>query len=329
MSAAATNAVVLHDPVSQGAPPDAQDTLVQVAEVAAALRALGYAVATLAFTPDLGRLQEDFSRHQPAFAFNLVESVGGEGRLIHLAPALLELAGIRYTGCGAEALFATTHKVLAKKLLRHEGLPTPSWLTHDESAQFVTGSPYIVKPESEDASIGIDVDAVVFGASRDELQAILRGRRQEAGKEYFAEQYIAGREFNVSLLANGAQPDCLPPIELLFAASGAPAILHYRAKWKEHFPEHATVAKRLDFGNADDALLARMKQLAVACWHDFRLSGYARVDFRVDALGNPWVIEINGNPGLSADSNFEVAAMHGGLDLAGVVERIVAAIPAG
>lgn len=327
MRQSANTVVVLHNPVPPNAPPDDLDTLDQVMEIENVLRELGYRVLKLNFSCDIAPLRHYFEAQKPVFVFNLVESVDGDGSLIHLAPALLEQAKMKYTGCTAESFFTTTHKVLAKKLLRHDGLPTPGWVVLHEPGSFVAGCPYIIKPESEDASIGIDPDSVVFDANRRDIETILRHKQQTTGRVYFAEQYVDGREFNISLLANGAEPEVLQPIELIFTGSATPHIFHYKAKWKEHYPEYAVVEKKMDFPGKDAPLLNELRRLALACWQTFHLRGYARIDFRIDRRGKPWVIEINGNPALSADSNFEVAAKRGGLDMAGIVKRIVADIP--
>jgi len=122
-------AVILHGAVPANAPPDELYTLVQAEAVGAALRELGHQVATVPFSLDLGAAQEALRREAPDFVFNLVESVEGAGRLIHLAPALLEFLGLPYTGSSNETLFVTSNKVLAKGILRAHAVPTAPWYT--------------------------------------------------------------------------------------------------------------------------------------------------------------------------------------------------------
>jgi D-alanine-D-alanine ligase len=86
--------------------------------------------------------------------------------------------------------------------------------------------------------------------------------------------------------------------------------------------------RRFEFDEADRPLLARLEDMAKTCWRLFGLSGYARVDCRVDAEGKPWVLEINVNPCLSPDAGFAAAAACRGLDLAAVLRRIIAELPA-
>ena len=98
----------------------------------------------------------------------------------------------------------------------------------------------------------------------------------------------------------------------------------YRAKWDEGSFEYGSTPRSFDFPPDDAALLATLKRLSLACWEIFGLRGYARVDFRVDAEGKPWVLEINTNPCLSPDAGFMAAAGRAGLSRNDVVRRIIA-----
>ena len=85
--------------------------------------------------------------------------------------------------------------------------------------------------------------------------------------------------------------------------------------------------RRFNFGDEDRTLLTRLEALAKSCWRLFGLRGYARVDFRVDGAGQPWVLEVNVNPCLSPDAGLAAAAGRSGLDLPTVVRRIIADMP--
>src|SRR5262249_29685337 len=153
---------------------------------------------------------------RPAFVFNLVESVEGLGRLIHLAPALYESLGLPYTGAGSEAMHLTSNKPLAKRLLAAAGIATPEWIGQSAWSRFMPAfaGPYIVKSVWEHASIGIDESSVVEDARR--LAAVVRKRQKRFGGEWFAERFIDGREFNLSLLGAPNGVELLPPAEMLF-----------------------------------------------------------------------------------------------------------------
>ena len=141
---------------------------------------------------------------------------------------------------------------------------------------------------------------------------------------WFAEQYIDGREFNLALLGPAADPMLLPVAEMCFSyPPGKPRIVGYKAKWEPGSFEYKNTFRRFDIPEADRGLLDDLRQLARRCWDLFGLNGYARVDFRVDATGQPWVLEVNANPCLSADSGFVAACREAGLSAGEVAERIV------
>ncbi|HLB79479.1 MAG TPA: hypothetical protein VJJ77_03170 [Dongiaceae bacterium] len=324
---------VLYGAVAADATPDEQDVLVQVETVQRALAGLGYAPVAVPLTLDLEAARARLLHLRAAFVFNLVESVDGLGRLIHLAPALLDSLGLPYTGAGVEAAFLTSNKPVAKKLLAGAGIATPAWAEcgGDSLVRPDFPGPYIVKSVWEHASIGLDGGSIAADPAR--LGGVLRARRRRFGGDWFAERFIEGREFNLSLLAAPHGVELLPPAEMCFVdyPPGKPRIVDYAAKWHVGSFEHSNTVRRFDFAETDRLLLDSLAATARACWRLFGLRGYARVDCRVDADGVPFVLEVNVNPCLSPDAGFAAAAARAGLDLPGVVRRIVAdsaALPA-
>ncbi len=321
---------IVYGAVGADAAPDEQDVLVEVSTVQQALVALGFAAFAVPLTLDLEAVRWRLMHLRPTFVFNLVESVDGLGRLIHLAPALYEALGLPYTGAGGEAVYLTSSKPLAKRLMAGAGIPTPDWISpvaHRSSVPAFAG-PYIVKSVWEHASIGIDDTSVVDDWRK--VPALARQRRQRLGGEWFAERFIEGREFNLSLLGGPDGVELLPPAEMLFVdyPAGKRRIVDYAAKWHAGSFEFRNTVRRFEFPQQDRALLAQLEAVARSCWTLFGLRGYARVDCRVDADGRPWVLEVNINPCLSPDAGFAAAAARAGLDLVAAVHRIVDAMPA-
>jgi D-alanine-D-alanine ligase len=322
----ASSALILHDAVVEGADADQQDTLVQVRTVARALSALGYRVTVQSLDLDLTAFDKLAAR-PPSLVFNLVESLGGSGRLIHLVPSVLEDRRIAFTGCGAEAQFLTSNKPLAKRVMTAAGIATPEWGVLPRP-KCEPGTRYIVKSAWEHASIGISRDSLVAGSL---VGRRLRRLDPDGRGDWFAERYIEGREFNISVLDGRDGPEVLPIPEMLFVdyPPDRPRIVDYEAKWDlESFAFHNTVrcfAER----PADRALKSRLAAVARQCWQAFGLRGYARIDFRVDADGRPWVLEVNANPCLSPDAGFLAAAAEAGYGPDQVVARICAAVPQG
>jgi len=296
--------------------------------VSTALADLGYEPAALPFSLDIESVVRELRALRPAFVFNLVESVEGRGRLIHLAPSLLDHLELPYTGSPTEAIFLTSNKLLGKGMLRAAGIPTPPWYTvHDFSEQpLAHGGPYIVKSIWEHASIGLDEESLVWATNPDELGRILGKRRDRLAGSCFAEAYIDGREFNLSLLADRKRPQVLPPAEIRFEGypTGKPRLVSYRAKWDEDSFEYRHTQRSFAFSGEDRGLLENLARIALECWRAFELKGYARVDFRVDQDGRPWVLEVNANPCLSPDAGFAAAAERAGIAYSQVIARIVA-----
>lgn len=318
--------LVLHDLLPQGVRPDEADTLAQAEFVAEELAKIGHKAELLPFGLDLDKAKKALTSMNPELVFNLVESVGGKAQMLHLAPALLDSLGIRYTGCPTDALFLTTNKVLAKRWLAARGIPTPAWATARDlaSSARVAGGRWILKPVHEDASVGLD-DTAVVEASGPTLLRLLGERAEQVGGETFAEAYVDGREFNLSLLDAEGGVRVLPVAETLFVdyAPGKPRIVGYDAKWSPDSYEYNHTPRSFGGEQADPELARVLCDLARHCWTFFGLAGYARVDFRVDERGRPWVIDVNANPCLSPDAGFVAAAKEAGLSVADVLARIV------
>jgi D-alanine-D-alanine ligase len=325
---------IVYGRVDHSAPADEQDVFVQVNAVREALRALGYSTMDVPVTLDLGIAAAVLKAAAPVVAFNLAETIGGRGSLIHLVPSLLDAVGIPYTGAPCEAILLTSQKLLAKRMLAAAGIATPAWATAAEARASALGAPpWIVKSVWEHASIGMEDSAVA--RTPKELEAeIARRSVREGIDNLFVEGYVEGREFNLAFLAdprNGAAgvtslPQCLPPAEIQFVGfpEGKPRMVGYRAKWDEGSFEYRNTPRRFDFPQADQQLLTELVRLGRECWRLFGLRGYARVDFRVDGAGRPWVLEINTNPCLSPDAGFMAAAGTAGLAITDVVRRVLA-----
>lgn len=316
-------ALVLHNEVTADSPKDELDVLVQAREVEKALGELGYRTAVVPFSLDVDRAMRAIRAADPLFVFNLVESVAGDGRLIHLAPALLDHLGLPFTGSGQEAIFVTSNKLLAKKLLQAAGVATPPWLAAGNTrggAEPEAAGTYLLKSVWEHASNWLADDSIVRAEDAGELHARLEKKNSGTGR-FYAERYIEGREFNQAILAG----EMLPMSEIRFVEfpDDKLRIVDFRAKWEEDSFEYTHTRRSLDFSVADQPLLDEMRAVAGRCWQGLDLGGYARVDFRVDRDNRPWVLEINANPCLSPDSGFFAAAGRAGLSFREVVKRIV------
>lgn len=326
---------ILHNAVAADAPAADRDVLVQVEAVDQALRALGHAPETLPVTLDLGHLRDRLLDSRPDAAFNLVESLDGYDRLSFLPTAVLDVLGIAYTGSPTEALLVSGDKLAAKRRLREANLPTPDWLTLDDCRRAGSDLPspaageFIIKSAWQHASFGLDSRALVTGTSLPGIGERLIEMWRRLGGVCFAERYIDGREFNLSILESETGPEVLPPAEIDFSAfpQDKPRLVDERAKWEPDSFEYQNTPRTFDFRSEDRTLVEQLGELAGEAWRALGLKGYARVDFRVDGDGQPWILEINANPCLSPDAGFYAAVERAGMQFAAAVQRILGAMP--
>jgi D-alanine-D-alanine ligase len=216
----------------------------------------------------------------------------------------------------------SSNKLATKDVLSQCDIATPAWCTDGERAARQGGT-WIVKPVWEDGSVGIDDGAVVEGSA---VRARLDACRHQHGGEWFAERYVDGREFNVSLLAGPEGVQALPVPEIRFTGypAGKPRIVGYAAKWDADSFESQNTKRRF-LPRHEQALESELMAVARATWQALGFAGYARVDLRADASGRLYVIEANANPCLAPDAGFQAALARAGIPFPDAVRQIVAA----
>ncbi len=318
------NVLVVHNEPGDDPTVDEVDVLAQQEAVVSALQATGHHVSTVGCTLNLEAFRQTLVEARPDVVFNLVESLAGTDHLLPLIPLLLDALRIPYTGGSSAAILATTGKLAAKRRLREAGLPTPNWLdASSDPAQHAVGhrERWIIKPVWEHASFGMDDEAVVEVTNIAALRQQLNFREESLRRPLFAERFVDGREFNLSLLAG----EVLPPAEIDFSTfpNDKPRIVGRRAKWNQDSFEYQQTPRRFEFSDSDDALLDKLTQTAGECWRLFDLTGFARVDFRVDADGQLWILEVNVNPCLSPDAGFAAALEQAHIPYDSAIDRVL------
>ncbi|MFL7795242.1 MAG: D-alanine--D-alanine ligase [Anaerolineae bacterium] len=292
--------------------------------IAESLQEMGHRVALV---PLHGDVELALAPYSPTrwVIFNLGE--GLDGRLFEEARIAwaLEAMGYHFTGAGGDALARSTHKAQAKGLLVEGKVDTPPWwlFRHPDEASNLAGKlpfPLIVKPVAEDASIGLDSDAVVHtvAALRERVAYVVECYHQVA----LAEVFVVGREFNVALW--GDPPQVLPLAEIDFGAFDDPytCIVSFAAKWEEaSFEYHHTPA--LCPAVVDGESEQRIINAARCAWRALGCRGYARVDMRLGTDGIPYVVEVNCNPDLSPEAGFYNIARVAGYSYAGMAAHIL------
>jgi len=309
-------------PVIHGAAldrPDEQDTIDTAATIAQSLERLGFSTEVITVGTDLIALDR-LAERRPYAVFNLVEALGGEAARGAEAVRRVERLGLACTGAGGDAYVASNGKLTTKALLAERNIPMPaSWMTGEDVPAWKT---VIVKSVDEHGSLGMDAGSVVSGSN---AQTEFARREACFGGRFFAEEYIEGREFNVSVIESRCGPGVLPIAEIDFSGlpSGTLPIVDFAAKWDASADAYHNTPRRFGLDREEPDLAAELQRLSLESWQALGLSGYARVDFRVNSHGAIYVLEANANPCLAADAGFAAAASQAGLAYDDVISSIV------
>ncbi|HVT27508.1 MAG TPA: hypothetical protein VHE81_05760 [Lacipirellulaceae bacterium] len=305
----------------------AEDDIPARSPVVAALERLGHRVVPIACTLDLAKMRRRLIRMKPDVAFNRVESLGGSDSMMAAITLLLDSMQIPYTGNSTAALIGTASKTVVKERLVEAGWPTPRWITANGGTQFVDDGVqtaeenppvnsqrrYIIKSDLEHASFGLGDSSIIGPCAEAHIRNSIREREKSTGRRHFAEEFIDGREFNISIM--GDPPHVLPPAEIDYTSfpAGQPRIVGHGAKWDPLSFEYHNTPRQFNFSAGDLPLIRKLTSLTFASWNLFGLSGYARVDFRCDSQQRPWILEINTNPCISPDAGFAAALQQAGI----------------
>ena len=313
------NCCILYNEPLPGAMEDELDILDQVDHVEKHLLETGVKTFRKGLTDNFMSEMDELVSEKPGFVFNLVESIRNKGELNYFIPALLNLNRIPYTGSSLEAIFLTTSKNLAGKLMSDAGIANPATFRPSQSDLLEPGKRYIMKPVWEDGSLGITGDSVFCWehGSGDRLEG-------KDDSHWMIQEFIEGREFNISMLAGEDGPEVLPPAEIVFRdfPESMPRIVDFRAKWITDAFEYENTIRTFPGPELSREFLGRLKETALRCWHLFALKGYARVDVRSDERENIFVIEVNANPCISPDGGFAAAVNEAGYAFTDVIRRI-------
>jgi D-alanine-D-alanine ligase len=301
-----------------------ESVLSRLQAVQEALGSLGYPVQTLEARGELSAFLKKIRSARADLIFNLCEEFLGRTRLEMNVAALLELLDIPFTGSSALALGLSQDKGKTKSLLAFHGIPTPAYRVWQPGMDGLLSGwrfPLIVKPLREDASLGIDNDAFILDKKtlQQQVQKIYQGYEQPV----LIEEYIEGRELNVSILGN-EDPQVLPISEIDFSSMppGRPKICGYAAKWVESSQEFAYTVPRCP-ARLSPRIEKKVRKVSLEAYRVMECRDYARVDIRLSPRGIPYVLEINANPDISPDAGMTRSARTAGYTYAEFISHIV------
>ena len=275
----------------------------EIGAVESAVRSLGHQCFVVAIRDEIFSVIHWLREIRPDVVFNLCEGVYGNSCWEMDIPALLDLFRIPYTGSPPLTLGLCQNKDKVKDILLSQGIQTPRYKVFDRPVNQFKNSflPAIVKPVHEDGSLGISKESVVF--DEPQLTRQVRYVIEKYSQPALVEEFVNGRELNVSVVEINGKMDVLPISEIDYSEfpEGIPRICGYEAKW---VPESVEFQKSKPVCPAplEAETKKRLEQTAIQVFKLFECRDYARVDFRVDQDGRLFVIDVNPNPDISPQS---------------------------
>ena len=293
-------------------------------DVVSTLTAMGHEVKVLPVHDDLGEIRRLLTEWKPQIAFNLLEGFDDVVIFDQNVVSHLELLKLPYTGCNPRGLVLARDKSLSKKLLAYHRIPVPEFdvvrMGRPVRRPKRLAFPLIVKSLTQEASIGISQASVVD--SDDKLKERVAFIHESIGTAAIVEQYVEGRELYVGILGNQAL-QALPVWELLFTnmPEGSRRIATDRVKWSVKYQKKYGI----DSGPADlpPAVAENIQHVCKRAFRALELSGYARIDLRLEESGRVWVLEANPNPQIAKGEDFAASAGVTGLSYETVLQRII------
>ena len=296
-------------------------------DVRRALLQLGHEVRVVKVHDELAPLRDAIEEYQPHIAFNLLEDFAGDGALDFYVVSYLHMAGIPFTGCNPRGMMLARDKALSKKILHYHQIKVPEFRIFPYGKPIKAGKlkglpyPLIVKSNIEQGSVGISQASYV--SNEKELLSRIEQLHDMTQGDAIVEQYIDGRELYVGVMGN-ERLEVLPIRELSFdnKATQEQRIATYKVKWNDLYRDKIgfkyCFAKGIHNGTR-----AKIEGLAKRIYRKLLLSGYARLDLRMDKQGELYVLEANPNAAITHDDDLALAAKKAGYKYQDLIERLL------
>jgi D-alanine-D-alanine ligase len=287
-----------------------------------AARRCGHAVSVMGAGDDARDTLRGIQKHRPHVVFNLVEECFGNRRLAAHIPALLEILAVPFTGCSSMGLTLSCDKVLASLLAEDVGLPVPGFAAMPPGTTRLPRPlryPVIVKPRFGDGSEGVSLASVVHNAAS--LARRVKFIHRRFAQDAICQEYIEGREISVGILGN-RRLIALPPRETVFGKShaGGPRFATERVKDKKAYSEKWKISYSRAMLTPEQEKAAAA--IAKSAYRRLGLSGYGRIDFRIDNDGQLFFIEANGNPDIRPRV-FGIMAAWAGIEYPRLIQLLI------
>jgi D-alanine-D-alanine ligase len=286
---------------------------------------LGHEVHPLGIKDDLAGIRQANEELKPHIAFNMLEAFHEVGTFDQNVVSYLELIRLSYTGCNPRGMLLARDKALSKKLLHYHRIPVPEFSVVARGRKPKLPKrltfPLIVKPLSQEASIGIAQASVVPDDAklRERVQFIHDSIHTDA----IIEQFVEGRELYCGVIGN-QRVQILPVWEMTFAnmPESQHRIATERVKWSAKYQKKMGIDTGLAQGLAN-GIPDRIQHISRRVYKTLELSGYARIDLRLDDAGRVYVLEANPNPQIARKEDFAESAASAGLPYPALLQRIL------
>jgi D-alanine-D-alanine ligase len=295
-------------------------------DVIETLREMGHEVRVLGLNDELGSIRPTVGLFKPHIVFNLMEAFAGVTTFDQNVVSYIELLRLAYTGCNPRGLMLARDKALSKKLLAYHRIPVPDFTVVRRGRRTQLSKklrfPLIVKSLFFEASTGISQASVV--ENEEQLERRVQFVHESLGSAAIVEQFIDGRELYVGVVGN-QRLDVFPVWEMSFdkMPDNRWHIATERVKWSTQYQKRHGIMTDAATLAAD--VTERIQRIAKRTYRSLDLSGYARVDLRMDdETGRVYVIEANPNPNLAYGEDFAESAEVSGVSYERLLERILA-----
>jgi D-alanine-D-alanine ligase len=300
-------------------------------EIQRTLAERGYRVSMFDFN-NIAQAFDQLQKSQVDLVFNVAERINNSSLLESHSAALLDILQIPYTGSNPTTLALCIDKIRVKKLLDYHNIPTPKWdyaYTVDDEIDEELQYPLIVKPANTDNSIGVTNDSVV--TNKQELRRQVKFVIEKLQRPALVEEYIEGDEYDVSIL--GSEPDDIRVLPLSRSRfdklpKGYWHIFPFEAKrYAEPGYQDSVYKKSIKIERPpkiNPKLATLISEIALDTYNILDCHDYGRVEIRVDADGNPYVLELNPNPSIGIGDCVPSVAEISGQDFGDFLEEIIA-----
>jgi D-alanine-D-alanine ligase len=245
---------------------------------------------------------------------NLIDWTGLDLPLSLQAMDILESTGIPFTGASRRAFELGADKIAMKKQLDVSRLPTPRWQlfnTGKEAVRKDFSYPVIVKLAKEHCSIGLGKASIV--KNNKELIVLVGKQLITYQEPVIAEEFISGREFQITLLEKKSGLTMLPPAEVTYKVTGTRAMLSYESRWEEKHPDFHTSGMAL--AKLTDEQLQTFETICKKAFRAFGFTDFTRIDARLNDKGEFMFLEANANPGLSDHPLYGMTVSYKAVDM--------------